>query len=194
MWALSGPFSEKLNFKFVINSKTDCPGWKNIKNCILTLNFTFSGQLGSLITSRHAFRSSWNFQKLMQVRYTSNLRIFQDVGILRIKIAKKTYVEQFFFQFLMLNISSIKKLLHKPSEIQWNITATLPGKLKRKTSWVLSYKIFPPEITKMWELLFLVILWGPGNTNVEFNGFLWFCEFLKASVSIFCLKAVLTLN
>ena len=54
MWKLPGPLSEKLNFKFVINSKTDFSGGvKNIKNCILTLNFTVSGQLGSLITSRY---------------------------------------------------------------------------------------------------------------------------------------------
>ena len=39
---------------------------------------------------------------------------------------------EFFFQFLMLNISSIKELLHKPSEIQSNMTEILPGKLKRK--------------------------------------------------------------
>ena len=56
-------------------------GVKNVKNCITTLNFRFSGKLGSLITSRHAFRSSWNFQKLMQVRYTSDLRTFQVVKI-----------------------------------------------------------------------------------------------------------------
>ena len=43
----------------------------------------------------------------------------------------------------------MKELLHKPSEIQWNITGTLLGKLKRKISWALSYKILPPpEITK----------------------------------------------
>ena len=54
---------------------------KNVKNSILTLNFTFSGQLGSLITSKHAFRSSWNFQKLMKVRYTLDLRTFQVVEI-----------------------------------------------------------------------------------------------------------------
>ena len=58
MWTLPGPLSEKLNFKFVINSKTEV---QNVKNCIFTLNFTFSGQLVSLITSRHAFRSSSNF-------------------------------------------------------------------------------------------------------------------------------------
>ena len=50
---------------------------KNKKIEILTLNFTFSGQLGSLITSRHAFRSSRNFEKLMQVRYTSGYKNFR---------------------------------------------------------------------------------------------------------------------
>ena len=52
----------------------------------------------------------------------------------------------------MLNISSVKELLHKLSKIQWNITGTLPGKLKIKISWALSYKILPPEITKAWEI------------------------------------------
>ena len=55
----------------------------------------------------------------------------------------------------MLNIPSIKELLHKPSAIQWNITGTLPGKLKRKVSWALSYKILSPEITKAWEIAIL---------------------------------------
>ena len=32
------------------------------------------------------------------------------------------------------------------------------------------------------------------GSNVKFHGFLWFCEFLKVSASIFCLKTVLTLN
>ena len=85
-----------------------------------------------------------------------------------IKLNKKT-MSNVFFQFLMLNISSIKELLHKSSEIQWNITETLPRKLKRKISWALSYKILPPEITKMWEMSILGggrVLWnqcGPGN-------------------------------
>ena len=57
-----------------------------------------------------------------------------------------------FFQFLMLNISSIKELLHKPSEIQWIITGTLPGKLKIKFWGALSYKILPSEITKTQEI------------------------------------------
>ena len=52
----------------------------------------------------------------------------------------------------MLNISSIQALLHKPSQIQWNITGTLPRKLKRKIFWGLSYNTLPPEITKMWEI------------------------------------------
>ena len=69
----------------------------------------------------------------------------------------------------MLNISSIKELLHKPSEIQWNITGTLSGKLKRKISWALSYKILPPlKSQKCEKLLFFFlggwgVLWGPGN-------------------------------
>ena len=34
---------------------------------------------------------------------------------------------------------------------------------------------------------------GGLGTNVEFNGFVWFCEFLKIWASIFWLKTVLTL-
>ena len=91
-----------------------------------------------------------------------------------IKLQKKNPFGRF-IQFLMLNISSIKELLHKSSEIQWNITGTLPGKLKWKCSWALSYKILPPEITKaggiailggtlgtweqMWNSMFFMILW-----------------------------------
>ena len=69
-----------------------------------------------------------------------------------------------FFQFLMLNISSIKELLYKPSEIQWNMTETLLGKLKRKISCALSYKMLPPEITKTWEIAILednLATWEP---------------------------------
>ena len=141
-------------------------GVKNLKNCILTLNFTICGQLGSPITSRHALKSSWNFPKLMQVRYTSDLRTFQFVNIFIPrsgvhKIGKKNHAE-WFFQFLMLNISSIEELLHKPSKIQWNITGTLPGKLKGKVSWALSYKILPPEITNAWEIAIFV-----GNSGAQ---------------------------
>ena len=59
----------------------------------------------------------------MQVRYTSDLRPIQVMKFFFPRsgvhtIAKQTDEEQVFFQFLMLNISSIKELLHKPSEIQ----------------------------------------------------------------------------
>ena len=94
----------------------------------------------------------------------------------------------------MLSISSIKELLHKPSEIQWNITGTLPGKLKRKISWTLSYKILPPEITKMWEIAILGGTLGAWEPMWNSMVFLWFCEFLKVSASMFWLKTVLTLN
>ena len=133
----------------------------------------------------------------MQVRYTSDLSTFQvakfsfqDQGFH--KIVKENHVERF-FQFLMLKISSIKELLHKPSEIQWNITGTLPGKLKRKISWALSYKILPPEITKIWEIAIFgstLGAWEPMWNSL----FLWFCKFQKVSAPIFWLKAVLTLN
>ena len=125
-----------------------------MKNCISTLNFTFSVQLGSLITLRHVFRWSWNFQKLMQVRYSSDLRPFQVVKVFFPRSGgsqncQKTHVEHFFSNF---DISLIKELLHKPLEIQWNITGTLPRKLKRKFWGALSYKILPPEIAKTWEI------------------------------------------
>ena len=161
-------------------------GVKNIKNCILALNFTFSGQLGSLITSRHAFRSSWNFQKLMQVRYIyfwlKDISGFENfLSKIRglIKLNKKT-MSNVFFQFLMLNISSIKELLHKSSEIQWNITETLPRKLKRKISWALSYKILPPEITKMWEIAILGA-WEPMWNSMVFYDFVNFWKFQSFS-------------
>ena len=72
-------------------------------------------------------------------------------------------MECFLSLFLMLNSSLIKNLLHKPAEIQWNITKTLPGKLKRKISWSFFYKILPPEITKMCKIAIFAVLWGPGN-------------------------------
>ena len=101
---------------------------------------------------------------------------FQDQGVH--KIAKKP-MWNVFFQFLMLNISSIKELLHKPSEIQWNITGTLPGKLKRKISWTLSYRILPPEITKMWEIATLggtLGAWEPMWNSMVFFMILWISE------------------
>ena len=81
---------------------------------------------------------------------------FEDQGVH--KIAKETHVEPF-FQFWMLNISSIKKLLHKSSKIQRNIAGTLPGKLKRLNP----LRHYPLKSQKREKLLFLEVLWGPGN-------------------------------
>ena len=102
---------------------------------------------------------------------------FQDQGVH--KIAKKAHVECF-FQFLMLNISSIKELLHKPSEIQWNITGTLPGKLKTKVSWAFPTICYPQKSQKCEKLLFWGILWGPGNQC----GIQWFFMILWISESL----------
>ena len=66
----------------------------------------------------------------------------------------------------MSNISSIKELLYNNEEIQRNTAGTLPGKLKRKISWALSYMILPPEITKIWEIAIFRVLWGPSNPEV----------------------------
>ena len=137
----------------------------------MTLNFAYTDQPGSLITSRHAFRSSWNFQKSKQVIYTSELGTFQAVKIFFPRLVyetswKKKKSRMFYFLFLMLSSSSIKELLHKPAEIQWNITETLPGKLRRKISWALSFEILPPENTKMWEITIFGVLWGPRNLCV----------------------------
>ena len=87
----------------------------------------------------------------------------------------------------MLNISSIKELLHKPSEIQWNTTGTLPGRLKRNFLWFYPTRYYSLKSQKTWDI---AIFWGNLGlgTNVEFNDFLWFCKFLKVSASIFWLK------
>ena len=81
----------------------------------------------------------------------------------------------------MLNISSIKKLpvLHKPSEIQWNITGTLPGKLKKKNLLGLILQNITPwnHITKMWEITILGGTLGPRH---QF-GIPWFFKILWIS-------------
>ena len=89
-----------------------------------------------------------------------------------------------FFQFLMLNISSIKELLHKPSEIQWNITGTLPGKLKRKFRGPLTYKILPLEIIKTGEIAILggtLGAWEPMWNSMVFYDFVNFWKFQPLS-------------
>ena len=57
------------------------------------------------------------------------------------------------FSIFAVKYSSTKELLHKPSEIQSNITGTLLGKLNIIFFFfwgggALSYKILPPEIIK----------------------------------------------
>ena len=86
---------------------------------------------------------------------------------------------------MVLNISLIKELLYKPSKIQWNITGNLPGKLKRKILRLLSYKILPPEITKMWEIAILGGTLGTWEPMWNSMVLLWFHEFLKVSAPIF---------
>ena len=94
---------------------------------------------------------------------------------------KKNHVEHF-FQFFMLNISPIKELLYKPAKIQTNIAGALHGKLK-KNPWALSYKILPPEITKMLEIPILGLLWGL-QTQCGIPMFFLFFSFLFLILSI----------
>ena len=159
----------------------------------MALNFTFSGQLGSLLTSKYAFRWSWIFQKLMQVRYTSDFRTFPYVKIFFPRSRGSWNCKKcpcgMFFSILMLNISATKELLHKPSQIHWNTTGPLSGKLKRKI-WVgaLSYKILLPEITKSWEIAIFrwerggtLAAWEPKWNSMLFHDFVNFWKFQSQS-------------
>ena len=119
------------------------------------------------------------------------------------KKLQKTSCGKFFFQIFMLNISSIKELLHKPPEIQWNIkfseiNGNLMGFSTRKTKkknllGFILQDITPWNKNKREKLLFFGYF-RDLKTNVKFNGFLWFCEFLNVSAFIFWLGTVLTLN
>ena len=79
----------------------------------------------------------------------------------------------------MLNISSIKKLLHKPSEIQWNLTGTLSWKLKQKFFGLYPTRYYPLKSQKCEKLLFWGVLLGPGNQC----GIQWFFMILWISES-----------
>ena len=85
-----------------------------------------------------------------------------------IKLQKKP-MWNLFFNFFMLNIFSIKELLHKPSEIQWNITGILPGKLKRKIFMGFILQDITPWNQKNMRNFFFFfflrggVLLGPGN-------------------------------
>ena len=85
----------------------------------------------------------------------------------------------------MLNISSMKELLQKPSEIQWNKTVSLAGKLKRKISWALSYKILPAEIRKTWEIAIFGGTLGAWESMWNSMVFLWF--WISESFSLYLL-------
>ena len=88
--------------------------------------------------------------------------------IMRFIKLQKNPMWNLFFNFFMLNIFSIKELLHKPSEIQWNITGILPGKLKRKIfiGFILQ-DITPWNHKNMRNFFFFLggggVLLGPGN-------------------------------
>ena len=63
-WERKGLFRWKKHFSLFLKDyhlsliqKRIFQGIKNVKNCILTLNFKFSSKLGRFITWRHAFRS-----------------------------------------------------------------------------------------------------------------------------------------
>ena len=107
-----------------------------------------------------------------------------------IKLRKKP-MWNLFFNFFMLNIFSIKELLHKPSEIQWNITGILPGKLKRKIFMGFILQDITPWNHKNMRNFFF--FWGGGRTFGAWEPmwnwmvFLWFCEFLKFPASVFWL-------
>ena len=76
----------------------------------------------------------------------------------------------------MLDISSIQELLHKTSEIQWNITGTLPEKLKKKKKKIV---FFYPITQKNLKICYFWGYFGGLETNVEFNAFYNFVNFWK---------------
>ena len=76
----------------------------------------------------------------------------------------------FYFLFLMLSSSSIKELLHKPAEIQWNITETLPGKLRRKFLGLYPSRYYPPKSQKREKSVFDTLgAWEPICNSMVFK-------------------------
>ena len=175
MWTLPGPLSEKLNFKFVINSKADFSGDQKHKK----LHFDTKCHIfGSTWESNNFKTCFWIIIKFSEITASQIYFRLKDISGCEnfvskirgfIKLKKKSC--GMFFQCLILNISSIKELLHKPSEIQWNITETLPGKLKIIFFGLYPTRYYPLKSLKRKKLLFWGYFGGQG-TNVEFNGFL----------------------
>ena len=183
MWTLAGPLSEKLNFKFVINSKADFSGDQKHKKLHFDTTFQVFGSTWESNNFKTCFWIIIKFSEITASQIYFRLKdisgcenfVFKIRGFIKLK--KKSCA--MFFQCLILNISSIKELLHKPSEIQGNITGTLPGKRKRKISWALSYKILPPEITKMWETAIFQGTLGTWEPMWNLMGFYDFVNFWK---------------
>ena len=84
---------------------------------------------------------------------------------------------------MKLQKTHVELMLHKPSEIQWNVTGTgtLPGKTERKIYSALSYKILPPwnhKNVRNGYFFWGGVLWGPGNVYAYqwFFMILWISE------------------
>ena len=116
-----------------------------------------------IFLDHHEIFRNWWSQIYFRLKNNSGCEIFLSKIWGFIQLQKKLMWNRFFFQFLMLNISSIKELLHKPLEIQWNITGTLKGKLKEKFLGLYPTRYHPLKSQKHEKLLFLGVLWGPGN-------------------------------
>ena len=84
-----------------------------------------------------------------------------------------------FFSIVDVNIPSIKELLHKPSEIQWNITRTLPGKLKGHFFFGLILQGITPRNHKKVRNYYFWGYFGDLGTN----GIQWFFMILWISES-----------
>ena len=110
MWALSGPLSEKLNFKFFMNSKTDFQGGQKHKKLLFDTKFHIFGSTWksnkfktcfSIITKFSEINASEIYFWLKDIsgfeNFLSKIRGF-------IKKNKKNHVVSF-FQFLKKNVT-----------------------------------------------------------------------------------------
>ena len=177
----------------------------------MTLDFTFLCQLGGLITSNHTFRSSWNFQKLMQVRYASDLRacqvvkmFFQDQGVHKSAKEKPCWI---FFSILDVKYFFNKKTLtstcRNPKKYSWNSTE----KTKKKNFSGFILRDITPSNYKnvrycyfwstlgtsklMWNSIVFMILWISERFTFyllaknSFNfklGFFTYCEYISGGI------------
>ena len=115
---------------------------------------------------------------------------FQDQQVH--KIAKKKPSGMFFSIFVVkyfFNKRTVALSFRYLVKYNWNSTR----KTKQKFPGLYPTGYYPLKSWKHEKLPFWGYFGGLG-TNVQFNGFLWFHEFLKVSASIFWLKTVLTLN